>query len=156
MEGDHQSLLDSNLLSRWPACYPLASFYVTCTVHGCPHAPTVLPSCLHACMRLLCYPHGCLHTPTVLLSCRLPLNLALLLGVDGVQERVEGDYLSRLTALLTGVRGVNRTDAHTLGTAFGSLGAMMRCKWVAWVVGLGACAPQLRGTGMPRGTGRHG
>ncbi|KXZ44239.1 hypothetical protein GPECTOR_70g469 [Gonium pectorale] len=47
---------------------------------------------------------------------------------SSIQERVEPDYVSRLAAVLAGsVRGINRTDAHTLGTAFGSLGAMMRC-----------------------------
>lgn len=36
--------------------------------------------------------------------------------------------MSRLAAVLAGsVRGVNRTDAHTLGSTFGSLAAMMRC-----------------------------
>ncbi len=45
------------------------------------------------------------------------------------QERVEADYASRLAAVLAGsVRGINRTDAHTLGTSFGSLADMMRCK----------------------------
>ncbi|GIL51687.1 hypothetical protein Vafri_7624 [Volvox africanus] len=45
-----------------------------------------------------------------------------------IQERVEPDYVSRLAAVLAGsVRGINRTDAHTLGTRFGSLAAMMRC-----------------------------
>ncbi len=71
---------------------------------------------------------------------------------------MEGDYLSRLTALLTGVRGVNRTDAHTLGTAFGSLGAMMRCKWVAgaWRVrGAGWGAGQGRGAGLGQGCERY-
>ncbi|GFR40762.1 hypothetical protein Agub_g1374, partial [Astrephomene gubernaculifera] len=48
---------------------------------------------------------------------------------SAIQERVEPDYASRLAAVLAGsVRGVNRTDAHSLGTAFGSLAAMMRCK----------------------------
>ncbi|GLI69258.1 hypothetical protein VaNZ11_013840 [Volvox africanus] len=45
-----------------------------------------------------------------------------------IQERVEPDYVSRLAAVLAGsVRGINRTDAHTLGTRFRSLAAMMRC-----------------------------
>ncbi|EFJ42870.1 hypothetical protein VOLCADRAFT_33669, partial [Volvox carteri f. nagariensis] len=47
---------------------------------------------------------------------------------SSIQERVEPDYVSRLAAVLAGsVRGINRTDAHTLGTSFGSLAAMMRC-----------------------------
>lgn len=33
-----------------------------------------------------------------------------------IQERVEHDYMSRLTAALTCVRGVNKTDVFTLGT----------------------------------------
>lgn len=45
------------------------------------------------------------------------------------QERVEADYISRLAAVLAGsVRGINRTDTHTLGTSFGSLADLMRCK----------------------------
>ncbi|GIL86708.1 hypothetical protein Vretifemale_14955 [Volvox reticuliferus] len=47
---------------------------------------------------------------------------------SAIQERVDPDYVSRLAAVLAGsVRGINRTDAHTLGTSFGSLAAMMRC-----------------------------
>lgn len=34
---------------------------------------------------------------------------------DSIHERVEGDYMSKLTNALTAVRGVNKTDVVTLG-----------------------------------------
>ena len=39
---------------------------------------------------------------------------------DAIQGRTEADYLSRLTAVLTTVRGVNKTDVLTLGNKFGT------------------------------------
>ena len=45
---------------------------------------------------------------------------------DAIQGRTEQDYLSRLNAALTSVRGVNRTDVLTLGRTFGSVGGTMR------------------------------
>lgn len=39
---------------------------------------------------------------------------------------MDGDFASRLAAALTAVRSVNKTDAITLGTNFGSLAAIMR------------------------------
>ncbi|GFH29042.1 DNA repair protein rad10, partial [Haematococcus lacustris] len=44
---------------------------------------------------------------------------------SNIQERVESDYTSRLASALTAVRGVNRTDALTLGSALGSLAGIM-------------------------------
>jgi len=43
---------------------------------------------------------------------------------SAIQERVDTDYLSRLTAALTTVKGVNRTDVVTLGRRFRSLADM--------------------------------
>lgn len=43
-----------------------------------------------------------------------------------IREKVESDYLSRLNGAVTSVRGVNKTDAATLGVNFGSLAAVMR------------------------------
>lgn len=45
---------------------------------------------------------------------------------SGIQERVEGDYASRLASVLTAVRAVNRTDALALGAQFGTLADIMR------------------------------
>ena len=45
---------------------------------------------------------------------------------DAIQGRTEEDYLSRFTAAVTTVRGVNRTDVLTLGRAFGSLAGTMQ------------------------------
>lgn len=42
-------------------------------------------------------------------------------GADAIQGRTERDYLSRMTAALTAIRGLNRMDTHTLGSHFGSL-----------------------------------
>ncbi|EKX47737.1 ERCC1/Rad10 nucleotide excision repair [Guillardia theta CCMP2712] len=44
---------------------------------------------------------------------------------DSIQERVEGDYMSRLTDVLTNVRSVNRTDVANLSTSLGSLANIM-------------------------------
>jgi len=45
---------------------------------------------------------------------------------DAIQGRTEEDYLSRFTAAITTVRGVNRTDVLTLGRTFGSLAGTMQ------------------------------
>ena len=45
---------------------------------------------------------------------------------DNIQARVEGDYLSRLTDVLTTIRSVNRTDVATMSTSLGSLASMMQ------------------------------
>ena len=47
-------------------------------------------------------------------------------SADAIQGRTEEDYLSRLNAAMTTVRGVNRTDVLTLGRAFGSVAGTMR------------------------------
>ena len=47
---------------------------------------------------------------------------------DAIQGRTEPDYLSRLTAALTTVRGVNRTDVLTLGAALRSMAAIMQAR----------------------------
>ncbi|RWR80800.1 DNA excision repair protein ERCC-1 isoform X1 [Cinnamomum micranthum f. kanehirae] len=44
---------------------------------------------------------------------------------DSIQERMDTDYLSRLTHALTAVRHVNKTDVVTLGSTFGSLSHIM-------------------------------
>jgi DNA excision repair protein ERCC-1 len=38
---------------------------------------------------------------------------------DLIKERVDNDYMSLMTAALTSVRGVNKTDVHTLTSNFG-------------------------------------
>lgn len=40
---------------------------------------------------------------------------------DLIKERVDNDYLSKLTDCLTSIRGVNKTDVVTLASTFGSL-----------------------------------
>lgn len=45
---------------------------------------------------------------------------------DAIQGRVEEDYLSRLQAAMTTVRGVNRTDVLTLGRTFKSAAGIMQ------------------------------
>lgn len=40
---------------------------------------------------------------------------------DLIKERRENDYMSHMNAVLTNVRGVNRTDVVTLTSNFGSL-----------------------------------
>ncbi|KAF5837999.1 hypothetical protein DUNSADRAFT_3592 [Dunaliella salina] len=52
-----------------------------------------------------------------------------------IQERLDADYISRLSAALCAVRGINRTDAVTLGMTFGSLAAILS----ASAEELGAC-----------------
>ena len=47
---------------------------------------------------------------------------------DAIQGRTEEDYLSRFTAAITTVRGVNRTDVLTLGRTFGSLAGTMQVR----------------------------
>ena len=41
--------------------------------------------------------------------------------IDSLKERVETDFLSRMIDCLTSIKGVNKTDALTLLTQFGSL-----------------------------------
>ncbi len=43
-----------------------------------------------------------------------------------IQERVDTDYLGRLTSVLTSVRGVNRNDAATLARRFGTFADMLK------------------------------
>ena len=45
---------------------------------------------------------------------------------DAIQGRTDEDYLSRLNSALTSVRGVNKTDALTLGAAFKSVSNIMK------------------------------
>ncbi|BDA42501.1 DNA excision repair protein ERCC-1 [Coccomyxa sp. Obi] len=45
---------------------------------------------------------------------------------DAIQGRTEEDYLSKLTAALTTVRGVNKTDVLTLGGAFKTAAGVMQ------------------------------
>lgn len=45
---------------------------------------------------------------------------------DAIQGRVEEDYLSRLNAAITTIRGVNRTNVLTLGRTFKSVAGMMQ------------------------------
>ena len=63
-------------------------------------------------------------------------------SADAIQGRTEEDYLSRFTAAMTTVRGVNRTDVLTLGRAFGSLaGALSVRALCAWsCLGMSASA----------------
>ncbi|KAH7441873.1 hypothetical protein KP509_03G060000 [Ceratopteris richardii] len=44
---------------------------------------------------------------------------------DAIQERIDNDYVSRLTSALTSVRHINKTDVLTLGSNFGTLAATM-------------------------------
>jgi NAD-dependent DNA ligase len=43
-----------------------------------------------------------------------------------IQARADTDYVGRLTAALTSVRGVNRNDAYTIGATFGTLADAFR------------------------------
>lgn len=43
---------------------------------------------------------------------------------EAIQKDIGNDYLSRLSAALTAIRGVNRTDVKTLGDKFGFVAAM--------------------------------
>eukprot|EP00963_Diacronema_lutheri_P008576 scaffold762_cov363-Pavlova_lutheri.AAC.63 len=45
---------------------------------------------------------------------------------DNIQERIGHDYLSRLNAVLTSIRGINKTDVLSLGTQTGSLANAMK------------------------------
>jgi hypothetical protein len=47
-------------------------------------------------------------------------------SATGIQEHVDADYSSRLAAALTSVRGVNKTDATSLGSQLGSLADILR------------------------------
>lgn len=47
---------------------------------------------------------------------------------DAIQGRTEPDYLSRLTAALTTVRGINRTDVLTLGGALRTMAYIMQAR----------------------------
>lgn len=51
-----------------------------------------------------------------------------------IREKVETDYMSRLTGALSSVRGVNKVDAATLGANFGSLAEVMRASQGALTV----------------------
>lgn len=63
-----------------------------------------------------------------------------------IQKDLGTDYLSRINAALTTVRGVNRTDVKALGDRRGDAGcpaqASERCGWVApWPRALERCLP---------------
>lgn len=65
---------------------------------------------------------------------------------DAIQGRTEEDYLSKLTAALTTVRGVNKTDVLTLGGAFKTAAGVMRANMqqLSALPGIGptkACIP---------------
>lgn len=45
---------------------------------------------------------------------------------DAILGRIERDYHARLSAALTSVRGVNRSDVISMGTTLGSLSAVLR------------------------------
>ena len=45
---------------------------------------------------------------------------------DLIKERINNDYMSQLTAVLTSVRGINKTDVLTLISTFGSLDNIAR------------------------------
>lgn len=47
-------------------------------------------------------------------------------SADNIQGRTEEDFLSRLNAAVTAVRGVNKTNVLTLGRAFGSAAGIMQ------------------------------
>lgn len=47
-------------------------------------------------------------------------------GPELIQERVDNDYMSQLTACLTSVKGINKTDVITLISNFGSLERIIR------------------------------
>ena len=52
-----------------------------------------------------------------------------------VQGQVEEDYLSRLNAAMTTIRGVNRTNVLTLGRTFKSAAGMMQARAVSARIG---------------------
>lgn len=58
---------------------------------------------------------------------------------DVIKGRSGEDYLSRLNAALTSVRGVNKTDVLALGAAFGTAGGVLRAprQALAAVAGVG-------------------
>lgn len=47
-------------------------------------------------------------------------------GPDLIKERVDKDYMSQMNAVLTSVRGVNKTDVLTLTTNFGVGSCLVR------------------------------
>lgn len=47
---------------------------------------------------------------------------------ESIQKEVGRDYVSKLTAALTTVRGVNKTDVKVMGDAFGSVAAMFQAE----------------------------
>ena len=51
---------------------------------------------------------------------------------DAIQGRTEEDYLSRLNAAFTTVRGVNRTDVLTLGTTFQTAAKIVQARVAFW------------------------
>ena len=48
---------------------------------------------------------------------------------DNIRGRTDEDYLSRLQAALTSVRGVNKTDVLTTGAAFRSAAGIMQASF---------------------------
>ncbi len=57
----------------------------------------------------------------------------------GAQGRVEEDYLSRLNAAMTTVRGVNRTNVLTLGRTFKSAAGIMQARFTSELFCACAC-----------------
>jgi len=47
---------------------------------------------------------------------------------ESIQKEVGRDYVSKLTAALTTVRGVNKTDVKVMGDTFGSVAAMFQAE----------------------------
>lgn len=46
-------------------------------------------------------------------------------SAESIKEHVEPDYQSRLTAILTSIQGVNKTDAASLGERCGTLSGII-------------------------------
>jgi DNA excision repair protein ERCC-1 len=65
-----------------------------------------------------------------LISKPLPIKAYENKSPEVIREKVESDYISRLNGAVTSVRGVNKVDAATLGTNFGSLASVMRASQV--------------------------
>lgn len=42
-------------------------------------------------------------------------------SADSIKEQMDNDYQSRLTSILTSIKGVNKTDAVSLGDRCGTL-----------------------------------
>ncbi|KAI8468891.1 MAG: hypothetical protein J3K34DRAFT_386077 [Monoraphidium minutum] len=51
---------------------------------------------------------------------------------SAIQGRTDTDYVGRLTSALTSVRGVNRNDAYTIGSTFGTLADAFRAPAAAF------------------------